>query len=866
MIYLLQVSVCWIVFYLLYHFFMRKETFFAINRFYLLGAIAMGLVIPHLATLIPENGASDVLITYNPTLYYVPDITVESTGQKSGWSIWMMIYMAGVVWMSFRFLVGLRQIYKYYRDGDKEHHEDITLIYNDKRHLPFSFFNYVFLSRKLPLKEKIDQIIKHEIVHASQLHSLDVIIVEILHIIFWFNPILILFKLALRDAHEYLADAYILEEAQKSTYSELLMSYASTGLEASLSHQFFHSQIKKRIDMIYKEKSTPKKLIRYLVVLPLFALVLLSFVGRAEQEGNDIRKEINEDLEKYGVNEATSIDDLMVDIKEEIKDEEGTIILDDLRVKYSDHADVLEEEFAKKTNNSLALSLDDQADASTAPVASMVMPQDTSREVFKIVEEMPRFPGCEDMTGTEVEKEKCAKKNMLEYIYQNIKYPKEALDAKVQGMAVVRFVVLEDGHISDVEVVRDPGAGTGAEAGRVVESFNTMSERWTPGKQRGKSVKVMYTLPIRFMLEDKEDAKVGDNFPPPPPPPPPPPLPFGYKIGEGQAILVVDGEIHNFDDYPLCHTYSLRSYKFMKREDAVAKFGDKGKYGAHIVEGLSFPKSDDVFRVVEQMPRFPGCEEMEGTAKEKEECAKRKMLEYVYGNLRYPEEAREQGIDGMSVIRFIVRTDGYLENIEIIRDPGAGTGAEAQRVIGNMNQLPQRWTPGMQKGEAVNVQYLLPVRYKLDNSKKKKGVTRIFVDGEEVKVDQFSLGKNPPKSIKVYDGKDAMKKFGVNKGDRVVAFVTSGESMSEAAERQLKVKSFYVYPNPSDGKVKIEAEHENAGSSTLRIFDINGQLVDQKDFDDQSIFHEYIFKEAGSYYLMLEKDGRSISTLVNITK
>lgn len=125
-------------------------------------------------------------------------------------------------------------------------------------------------------------------------------------------------------------------------------------------------------------------------------------------------------------------------------------------------------------------------------------------EIFKIVEEMPRFPGCEDIADL-TERKQCADKNMLEYIYKNIKYPKEARDAGVEGMVVVSFVVEKDGSISTPRIMRDIGAGCGEEALRLIY---LMQERvhWTPGKQRGRKVRVQFNLPIRFKLEDAQTA------------------------------------------------------------------------------------------------------------------------------------------------------------------------------------------------------------------------------------------------------------------------------------------------------------------------------------------------------------------------
>lgn len=113
--------------------------------------------------------------------------------------------------------------------------------------------------------------------------------------------------------------------------------------------------------------------------------------------------------------------------------------------------------------------------------------------------------------------------------------------------------------------------------------------------------------------------------------------------------------------------------------------------------------------IVEEMPRFSGCEDMDLTKKERSECASNRMIKFLYENIRYPEMARTNGIEGTVYLKFVVEKDGSISNAKIMRDIGGGCGQEALRVVGNM----PKWLPGKQQGRAVRVQFSMPVKFKL---------------------------------------------------------------------------------------------------------------------------------------------------------
>lgn len=126
-------------------------------------------------------------------------------------------------------------------------------------------------------------------------------------------------------------------------------------------------------------------------------------------------------------------------------------------------------------------------------------PPAEEEEIFVVVEQMPMFPGCEEESDVNVRKE-CSNKKLLEFIYENIKYPAVAKDNGVQGTVVLKFVVDERGNVGNIQLVKDIGANCGQEALRVVNLMNEQNLKWEPGKQRGRPVKVWFMLPVKFQL------------------------------------------------------------------------------------------------------------------------------------------------------------------------------------------------------------------------------------------------------------------------------------------------------------------------------------------------------------------------------
>ena len=283
--YLLQVTLCWTLIYAVFFLFLRKLTFFNLNRWYLLSGMFLGLLLPLLAFIPIQSWLfKEELPQIVHNLYSLPDILASNVENAQSGSLLLSIvrwlYLIGLSFFLARFFQGLKSIYRLFASGKKETKNDHTLVYTKAEHLPFSFFHYVFISESTPLSADLNQILHHELTHVRSRHTVDVLLAEVISIAFWFHPLVYLFKSALSQTHEYLADAAVLKETPRKAYGQLLVNQALSGIHISLVNHFFNSHLKNRINMMYQKKSSQTAGLKYAFLLPVIAVLALGFVGK----------------------------------------------------------------------------------------------------------------------------------------------------------------------------------------------------------------------------------------------------------------------------------------------------------------------------------------------------------------------------------------------------------------------------------------------------------------------------------------------------------------------------------------------------------------------------------------------------------
>ncbi|NQU54283.1 MAG: M56 family metallopeptidase [Bacteroidetes bacterium] len=452
----------------IYIFFLRKETFFKLNRIFLLGSILFSVILPFLKFRI--FSPQPVLlseITVTPYQNMLEAVTVYSHGLSGSveqvilsTSSFIFVYLAGVIFFLGRFLFRVIQLSMLVRKNKVQLMDGFKLIILEKEISPFSFLEYVFVSRSFQEKDGYDRMIAHELEHVKQGHSFDVIILELLTVFQWFNPFMWMLRHAIRENHEYLADQAVLTSGVNRGYYKKLLLDQFVGGQLLIANSFNYSLIKSRIKMMSKIKSSKLAITKISIGVLVAAALVIAFACE-QKESIEVKTVEIEQSSKMNVS--------FLDEKLKI---EGTV----------EDVEKLKSMFSEDSGFEIVTdSLGNVLLAKKEVVAAKELKAD--EEVFFIVEDMPVFPGG-DLA-------------LRQYIAGAVKYPVIAQEKGIQGKVYITFVVTKDGSIANCTVARGVDPTLDKEALRVVNGLPI----WKPGKQRGQAVNVSYTVPINFVLK-----------------------------------------------------------------------------------------------------------------------------------------------------------------------------------------------------------------------------------------------------------------------------------------------------------------------------------------------------------------------------
>ena len=310
---LLKSSACLAILMLFYKIVLETLSHHHFKRFYLLAALLMSAIIPFITFIKYVEPTFDFGV-YNPESmttppYFpteLPTITEEQPNTFLPTLLWT-VYAIGVIVFSTRFILNLFKISSKIKRHQKVKTNDFINVLIEKLAIPHTFFNYIFLNKSAFENDEIPQeVLLHEQAHARQKHSLDILFLEILQIIFWFNPLLYFIKKDIKLNHEFLADQQVLKSGyHPKTYQNLLLSFSSNQKELALVNAINYMSIKKRLTIMNTQTSHRSKWLRSLLLLPVLALLLFSFSQTKEVEKTiEPKNEYNETEKLY----ARSID------------------------------------------------------------------------------------------------------------------------------------------------------------------------------------------------------------------------------------------------------------------------------------------------------------------------------------------------------------------------------------------------------------------------------------------------------------------------------------------------------------------------------------------------------------------------------
>ncbi|SDH07908.1 TonB family C-terminal domain-containing protein [Dyadobacter soli] len=280
LIYIGKVSLYWVLLYACYCLMLRQHTFFQWNRWYLIGSLLIAFALPEI---IYPATAPELPVIYEMSASTFAVIR-DTPKERESWT-WVQIltacYAAGLAVAAALLARDIAQLVKYLRSGELIELEDCTVILIDSNEVgSFSFLKWIVINRN-DYENHFDAILRHEMVHTGQRHSVDILLIEILRTIFWFNPVLLLYKRSLQEIHEYLADA---QAPNREYYARFLVAYALNAPVASLTNHFFKpSQLKNRIQMIYKNRTSKWMLGTYVVAATLIGTSALFVAGCENQ-------------------------------------------------------------------------------------------------------------------------------------------------------------------------------------------------------------------------------------------------------------------------------------------------------------------------------------------------------------------------------------------------------------------------------------------------------------------------------------------------------------------------------------------------------------------------------------------------------
>mgnify|MGYP000518901766 CR=1 FL=1 len=285
--YLLKSGACLSVFYLFYVLLLENESMHVFKRIYLIASVCLAFIIPFI-TFTNYIDAVEIIQPVVDTSNIITDIPSIDAAKETSYTteILWVIYGLGTLIFGIKFIRNLVSIIHKIRRNPIEKQNATSAVLLTEDVVPHTFFKYIFFNKSKYIARHIPQeVILHEQTHAIQKHSIDVVLIELLQVIFWFNPLVYFYKKAIKLNHEFLADSAVISQGvHTQTYQKTLLAYSSHAYQLPLANAINYSSIKKRFTVMKTHTSKTKMWLKTLVFLPVLAALLFSFSTIVEQE------------------------------------------------------------------------------------------------------------------------------------------------------------------------------------------------------------------------------------------------------------------------------------------------------------------------------------------------------------------------------------------------------------------------------------------------------------------------------------------------------------------------------------------------------------------------------------------------------
>ncbi|QCX01292.1 M56 family metallopeptidase [Aggregatimonas sangjinii] len=534
LLYILKSVACMAIFFVFYKVFLEKESVHVFKRFYLLLAVGAALLIPAIVFTdyvvvepvpyieTPQTVVTDYDYIGIPSAFEKDVLDIEPV-------LWT-IYFLGFTFFGLRFIQNLRQVIARIRKNPKQKSSNFIQVLLQESFPPHTFFQYIFLNKKELESNAIPkEVLLHEETHARQRHSLDVVSIELLQVIFWFNPFVYVFKKAIKLNHEFLADSAVLQkEINPTTYQNTLLSYLSPDSEkkyqpslANAINYSSYSSIKKRFTIMKTRTSRKSIGLRSILLLPLLALLVYGFSNR-----ESVYQEATSEIYVETRSECEDLEHLTIRLYDNKLDIEGKTFETGM-----DWLTYLDTTYGPSSEN------DEGANIHFA-----LINEDNSENNIKGL--LSAFSG-----GVWQVHESPSEKQLLEYDRLSKKYNAIPIEKRIIPSKDLKILKTIYNNMTDIQKQDAqpfpnclPKNSQQGATKKQIKEYNALAKKYNRQLSEEKNIRIykpeVERLEYLYALMTQEQKENAETFPDFPEPPPSPKAPKAPKVSKGEQSAI----------------------------------------------------------------------------------------------------------------------------------------------------------------------------------------------------------------------------------------------------------------------------------------------------------------------------------------